>query len=63
MESVKVPLTRVLEGLKQDAHFCNKELFSFIDRMLGVYGCKAVIMALDDDSVRFDVVEITDAAA
>jgi hypothetical protein len=62
MEPVKVPLMRVLEGLKADRHTCNKELFSFVNRSLNLHGCKALIKPLDEDSVSFDVVEITDAA-
>jgi hypothetical protein len=63
MESPKVALSDIVEGLKQDGHTCNKELFSFINRSLNYHGCQAKLTDIDHDTVWFQVVEIGDAAA
>lgn len=55
MESATITIDKIVEGLCLDQHFCNKELFAFVNRMLGLYGHRARILIISDDMVEFTV--------
>jgi hypothetical protein len=62
MESVAIPMSKIVDGLRQDRHACNKELFAFVDRSLGLYGYHAKIQTISPDVVEFSVEDHFDAA-